>query len=107
MVIFILGKLYLFMSITKEHIALLLYLKNMLADLIYVNGIIATELIKVTENTAVIRRGEEFLSESNCPSEHKELNKKIIMIVKKYKNDSEDTKCLEKHILSHLKNSEK
>lgn len=95
------------MSITKEHIALLLYLKKMLADLIYVNGIIATELIKVTENTAVIRRGEEFLSESNCPSEHKELNEKIIKIVKKYKNDSEDTMCLEKHILSHLKNLEK
>ncbi len=105
MVIFILGKLYLIMSITKEQIALLLYIKNMLADLIYINGVIATELIKATENTAVIRRGEEFLSTTNCLAEHKELNEKIIEIVKKYKNP-EDFISLEKHILTHLDNSE-
>lgn len=107
MVIFILRKLYLIMSITKEQIALLLYIKNMLADLIYINGIVATELIKVTENTAVIRRGEEFLSTTNCLTEHKELNEKIIEIVKKYKTDPKDSECLEKHVLTHLENSEK
>jgi len=87
MVIFIIGRLYLIMSITKEQIALLLYIKNMLADLIYINGIIATELIKVTENTAIIRRGEEFLNTTNCQTEHKELNEQIIKIVKKYINN--------------------
>ena len=107
MEIFIIRKLYLIMSITKEQIALLLYIKNMLADLIYINGVIATELIKVTENTAIIRRGEEFLNTTNCLTEHKELNEKIIEIVKKYINNPEDSKCLEKHTLMHLKNSEK
>ena len=42
----------------------MLFIKNMLSDLIYINGIIATELIKVTENTATIRRGEEFLQKT-------------------------------------------
>jgi len=74
----------------------------MLADLIYINGIIATELIKVTENTATIRRGEEFLSNTSCLAEHHELNKKIIDIVKKYQNKPTDLAILESHILKHL-----
>ena len=41
----------------------------MLADLIYINGIIATELINVTENTATIRRGEEFLNSRFRPTD--------------------------------------
>ena len=74
----------------------------MLADLIYINGIIATELIKVTENTATIRRGEEFLQKTSCPAEHLELNKKIIEIVKKYQRKPEDTASLAAHVLKHL-----
>ena len=68
----------------SEQTAILVYIKNMLADLIYINGIIATELIKVTENTATIRRGNEFLDTTACPAEHFELNKKIIEILKTY-----------------------
>lgn len=86
----------------SEQISILLYIKNMLADLIYLNGIIATALMKVTENTATIRRGEEFLEKTSCPSEHHELNRKIIEIVKKYQRKPEDVVGLETHVLKHL-----
>jgi len=85
----------------SEQIAILLYIKNMLADLIYLNGIIASELIKVTENTATIRRGEEFLNETTCLAEHNQLNKKIIEILKKYQKTTEDLAGLDSHVLKH------
>jgi hypothetical protein len=86
----------------SEQTSILLYIKNMLSDLIYINGIIATELIKVTENTATIRRGEEFLEETSCLTEHHELNKTIVEIVKKYQRKPLDLERLEKHVLKHL-----
>ncbi|MFX0132998.1 MAG: hypothetical protein ACFFDN_05060 [Candidatus Hodarchaeota archaeon] len=86
----------------SEQVSILLYIKNMLADLIHINGIIATELINVTENTATIRRGEEFLNETSCIAEHHELKKQIINILKKYQRKSTDTKLLESHVLKHL-----
>ena len=55
---------------SKDQIEILIYLKAMVADLIFVNGVIATELINITENTAAIRHGEEFLSNTSCQSEH-------------------------------------
>ena len=85
----------------SEQIAILLYIKNMLSDLIYINGIIATELIKVTENTATIRRGEEFLNKTTCPAEHDQLNKKIIEILKKYQKTTDDLAGLDSHVLKH------
>ena len=85
----------------SEQIAILLYIKNMLADLIYINGIVATELIKVTENTATIRRGEEFLNETTCLAEHNQLNKKIIEILKRYQKTTEDLAGLDSHVLKH------
>ncbi|MFX1568440.1 MAG: hypothetical protein ACFFCV_08735 [Promethearchaeota archaeon] len=86
----------------SEQTSILLYIKNMLSDLIYINGIIATELIKVTENTATIRRGEEFLQKTRCLKEHQELNYKIIEILKKYQRKPEDLASLEKHVLKHI-----
>ena len=85
----------------SEQIAILLYIKNMLADLIYINGIVATELIKVTENTATIRRGEEFLSKTTCLAEHNQLNIKIIDILKKYQKAPDDLAGLASHVLKH------
>ncbi|MFX1379214.1 MAG: hypothetical protein ACFFA4_08965 [Promethearchaeota archaeon] len=79
-----------------------LSVKNMLADLIYLNSIIATELIKITENTATIRHGKEFLIETNCLSEHHELTKAIIEIAKKYREPQLDLKILENHVLKHI-----
>ena len=83
----------------SEQTAILLYIKNMLADLIYINGIIATELIKVSENTATIRHGSEFLDKTTRPAEHFELNKKIIEILKKYQKMPEDLAGFERHVL--------
>ena len=85
----------------SDHISILLFIKNMLADLIYINGIIATELINVTENTATIRHGEGFLDKTNCPAEHQDLNKKILEIVKRYQRKAEDTTILANHVLKH------
>ncbi|MFX1455986.1 MAG: hypothetical protein ACFFDB_11495 [Promethearchaeota archaeon] len=68
----------------SEQTAILLYIKNMLADLIYINGIIATELIKVAEDTATIRHGEEFLNNTTSLTEHTKVNTQIIEIIKKY-----------------------
>lgn len=87
----------------SEQTSILLYIKNMLADLIYINGIIATELIKVTENTATIRRGKEFLEKTSCLEEHQDLNHQIVAILKKYQRKPEDLEGLEKHVLKHLK----
>jgi hypothetical protein len=86
----------------SEKTSILLYIKKMLSDLIYINSIIATELIRITENSATIRHGKEFLDETNCPAEHRELNKRIIEIVKKYKKKDEDLTILQNHVLKHL-----
>lgn len=98
-VIFILSSLF---NIMSEQTSILLYIKNMLADLIYINGIIATELIKITENTATIRRGKEFLDKTSCPAEHYELNKQIIEIMKKYQKKPTNLAALEAHVFKHL-----
>jgi hypothetical protein len=86
----------------SEHVSILLYIKNMLADLIYINGIIATEIIKITENTATIRDSEELLQKSKRSTEHLDLNKKVIDIVRRYQKKPEDTASLASHVLKHL-----
>jgi len=86
----------------SEQISILLHIKNMLTDLIYINSIIATELIKITENTATIRHGKEFLGKTSCPAEHYELSKSIIQIVKKYQKQPSDLAILEDHVLKHI-----
>ena len=83
----------------SDQLALLKDIRNILSDLVYVNGIIATECIRITENTAVLRHGEEFLNNSSCIQEHNRLNERIVGIVKKY---CDETKSLEKHVLKHL-----
>ncbi len=85
----------------SEQTAILVYIKNMLADLIYLNGIIATELIKVTENTATIRHGEEFLNKTTCLAEHDQLNQKIIEILMKYLKTPKDLAGLDAHVLKN------
>ena len=85
----------------SNEINLLLYIKEMLCDLVYLNGIIATELVKITENTAAMRHGEDFIKKSKCIPEHNELNEKVINIIKKYKPKPADHESLEKHALEH------
>lgn len=86
----------------SEQTSILLYIKNMLADLIYINSIIATELFKITENTATIRRGEEFLNKTRCLAEHYELSKSIIEIAKKYQKKPSNLAILEDHVIKHI-----
>ena len=89
---------------SADQLKILLYMKNMFSDLIYVNSIIATELVKITENLAAIRHGEDFLEKSTCLTEHNELNQEIINILDKYNKTSEEVVRLErlkKHILKH------
>ncbi|MFX0012846.1 MAG: hypothetical protein ACFE9R_21220 [Candidatus Hermodarchaeota archaeon] len=77
----------------------------MVSDLIYLNSIVASELMKITENLAAIRHGEDFLKRSSCISEHNSLNQEIVNIVNKYNMDEPNLKrreSLEKHILKHL-----
>lgn len=85
----------------SDFLQVLMYIKNMFSDLIYINGIIATELTKITENLVAIHRGDNFLEGSNCVFEHEELNQSVLNIIKKYKNNTEELKNLEKHILKH------
>ncbi len=89
----------------SDQLKLGLYMKNMFSDLIYINSIIATELIKITENLAAMRHGEEFLKKSSCLREHDALNREILGILDKYNkapNEINRKESLEKHVLNHL-----
>jgi len=89
----------------SDQIKVVLYIKNMISDMIFLNSIIATELMKITENLAALRHGEEFLKTSSCLPEHKLLNEKVMEIASKYNKADEDAnkiEALEKHILKHL-----
>ncbi len=89
---------------SADQLKLLLYMKTMFSDLIYINSIIATELVKITENLAAIRHGEDFLEKSSCLTEHDKLNQEIINILDKYNKTSEDViriERLRKHVLKH------
>jgi hypothetical protein len=84
-------------------------MKNMFSDLIYINSIIATELIKITENLAAIRHGEDFLGKSVCTSEHDDLNQEIVSILDKYNKTSSEVIRMERlknHVLKHVGESE-
>ncbi|MFX1353631.1 MAG: hypothetical protein ACFFGP_06705 [Promethearchaeota archaeon] len=90
--------------IMSDQIKLLLYIKNMLSDLIYINSVIATELIKVTENVVAQRYGQDFLEKSNCIEEHNKINEDIINILEKYyksTDESEKMKNLTNHVIKH------
>ena len=90
---------------SADQLKLVLYMKNMFSDLIYINSIIATELVKITENLAAIRHGEDFLEKSSCTIEHDEINQEIINILDKYNKSSSEVirmERLKKHVLKHL-----
>ncbi|MFX0047940.1 MAG: hypothetical protein ACFE8G_07205 [Candidatus Hermodarchaeota archaeon] len=87
-----------------DQLKLVLYMKNMFSDLIYINSIIASELLKITENLVALRHGEDFLEKSTCKTEHNDLNQEIISILDKYNKTSEEIiriERLRKHILKH------
>ncbi len=63
-------------------------------DLIWLNGLIATELIQMTENTSALLREEV---PERCKLEHKMLREQAISIVSKYTERG----GLDEHVLKH------
>ncbi len=67
-----------------------------LKDLVWACSVIATELVKVVENTAVAVKGEKALEK--CAFEHSEICRKLVEIAEKYRSDEG---ILRKHVLGH------
>jgi hypothetical protein len=69
--------------------------KEMLADLIWLNAVIATELIQITENTSGIFRKSP--PPESCLAEHNELRKTALGMAEKYRPAT----VLGQHLLKH------
>jgi hypothetical protein len=70
-------------------------IKEMLADLIWLNALIATELIQVTENTSAILRKSP--PPKSCLLEHAELRKTALSMAEKYRKGTMLAQHLNKH----------
>jgi len=70
-------------------------IKEMLADLIWLNALIATELIQVTENTSAILRKSP--PPESCLVEHAALRKTALSIARRYSQNT----MLEQHLNKH------
>jgi len=57
--------------------------KEMLADLVWLNAVIATELIQITENTSAILRKSS--PPATCLKEHHELRTTALAMAEKYR----------------------
>jgi hypothetical protein len=69
--------------------------REMLADLIWLNAVIATELIQITENSSAILRKSP--PPESCLVEHNELRKTALAMAEKYRPGT----MLGQHILKH------
>lgn len=67
----------------------------MLAELIWLNALIATELIQITENTSSILRNAA--PPASCLSEHRKLRESAVAIAERYNPGT----GLKDHVLSH------
>ncbi len=79
----------------------------MLSDMMYINGIIATELVNITEHLAAMRKGEDFLTNSKCIAEHRQLSENVLSLVKKYKGKDQIFNALNEHVLGHIQDNPK
>jgi hypothetical protein len=70
-------------------------IKEMLADLIWLNAVIATELIQITENTSSILRKSP--PPESCLAQHHQLRKTALDIAEKYRPAT----VLGQHLLKH------
>ncbi|NYT17798.1 MAG: hypothetical protein GKC06_07320 [Methanomicrobiales archaeon] len=69
--------------------------KEMLKDLIWLNAVIATELIQITENvSSILRHGPP---PESCLVDHNRLRQQALTIVEKYR----DEPALREHLLGH------
>jgi len=69
--------------------------QEMLADLIWLNALIATELIQVTENTSAILRNAP--PPASCLVDHNALRTTALNIAEKYRKDT----ALARHLGTH------
>jgi hypothetical protein len=69
--------------------------EEMLSDLVWLNALIATELIQVTENTSAILR--KAAPPDSCIAEHNELRKTALAIAEKYRQ----SQAFSRHLLKH------
>jgi hypothetical protein len=69
--------------------------QEMLADLIWLNAVIATELIQITENSSAILRKSP--PPESCLAEHNELRKTALRMAEKYRPAT----ALGQHLLKH------
>ena len=70
-------------------------LKEMLADLIWLNALIATELIQVTENSSAILRKSP--PPASCLQEYNSLRETALAIAEKYRAGTMLSQHLGKH----------
>ncbi|WML67627.1 MAG: hypothetical protein METHP_01170 [Methanoregula sp. SKADARSKE-2] len=69
--------------------------KEMLKDLIWLNAVIATELIQVTENTSAIVRKSP--PPASCLTKHNELRRIALAIAERYREGTMLSQNLLKH----------
>jgi hypothetical protein len=70
-------------------------IKEMLADLVWLNALIATELIQVTENTSAILRKSS--PPESCMLEHTALRSTALLMAEKYRPGTMLARHLTKH----------
>ncbi len=70
-------------------------LREMLADLIWLDALIATELIQVTENTSAILRKSP--PPDTCLKDHQSLRATALAIAEKYHKETALARHLGKH----------
>ena len=70
--------------------------RAMLADLIWLNAVIATELIQVTENVSSIMR--QSPPPESCIRDHNRLREQALRIAEKYGSGT----ALREHLAGHL-----
>jgi hypothetical protein len=70
-------------------------IKNMLADLIWLNALIATELIQITENSSALMRKSP--PPESCIKEHNSLRDIALQIADKYRPGTILAQHLGKH----------
>ncbi|MBN1215841.1 MAG: hypothetical protein JXA99_10430 [Candidatus Lokiarchaeota archaeon] len=85
----------------SDLLQLLIYMKNMFSDIIYINGVIATQLTQIVEKLSVLNDVNNSLKDNKSISEHKELMLNVLEIIKKYKGNTEEFKNLEDQILKN------
>jgi hypothetical protein len=69
--------------------------KEMLADLVWLNAVIATELIQITENTSAILRKSS--PPASCLAEHRALRETALAMAEKYRPGTVLAQHLGKH----------